>query len=492
MRNFMGIDMSLLNNISDIGKGILITQLIFFSFVVSLGLYQVTATKRLRKSLAESLRLSRDTLGDGSGKAMLAVSCRTRYRNAAERIESVDALSIASSELARFPLIKLGKLRCTIYQSDELLNGSAGFLVTLGLVGTFAGLIQNLSGLSGLLLSGEGISDQTNLIQGFAMIFPAMGAAFITSLAGILLSSSLWLIGTFNGMAGLKDELIDLLCGYLEQVVQADCRCYSLVGESIERMQNYLDDYLSKFSTTVGIQIEQSIDQSIKRLVNALEAQIDETKLFVKAISGGCGELEKAGHVFSKATAQLERSDFASDFSEACTSFIDHTKLLAQSTENMRDASSNLSQQGVELSKQIEISCNVYEKLCGVLDESLNAVETSQHSAILTGDSLNNAVEAMEGMNKRGMTWLSMRAKTDSKLVELTEQLQVIVTTFSSVSAKISSTTYRDLEAMRKDMSELKNISSTLLEETRQNDSEMQIIKAGLNQMINAPTHLIS
>lgn len=428
--------MSLFNNISSIGQVILITQLLFFFFVVSLGLYQVIATKRLRKSLAESLRLSRDTLGDGSGMAMLAVSCRTRYRNAAERIESVDAHSIASSELARFPLIKLGQLRWTIYQSDELLNGAAGFLVTLGLVGTFSGLIQNISGLSGLLLSGEGISDQPNLIQGFASIFPAMGAAFITSLAGILLSSSLWLIGTFNRMTGLKDELLDLLCGYLEQVVQADCRCYSLVGESIERMQNYLDDYLSKFSMTVGIQIKESIDQSIKRLVNVLAAQIDETKLFVKAISGGCGELEKAGHVFSKATAQLERSDFASEFSEACARFIDHTKLLAQSTENMKDASGNLSQQGVELAKQITISCDVSEKLSGVLDESLYALKTSQQSAISTGESLNNAVEAMEGINKRGMTWLSMRAKTDSKLVELTEQLQEIVTTFSSVQKK--------------------------------------------------------
>lgn len=257
-------------------------------------------------------------------------------------------------------------------------------------------------------------------------------------------------------------------------------------------MQNYLDDYLSKFSMTVGIQIKESIDQSIKRLVNVLAAQIDETKLFVKAISGGCGELEKAGHVFSKATAQLERSDFASEFSEACARFIDHTKLLAQSTENMKDASGNLSQQGVELAKQITISCDVSEKLSGVLDESLYALKTSQQSAISTGESLNNAVEAMEGINKRGMTWLSMRAKTDSKLVELTEQLQEIVTTFSSVSEKISSATYRDLKALQADMSELKKISATFLEETRKNDSEMQIIKAGLNQMISAPTRLIS
>ena len=482
--------MSLLKNISAIGQGILIAQLIFFSFVACLGLYQVTATKRLRKSLAESLRLSRDTLGDGSGIAMLAVSCRTRYRNAAERIESVDAFSIASSELARFPLIKLGKLRWTIWQSDELLNGAAGFLVTLGLVGTFAGLIQNLSGLSGLLLSGERISDQTNLIQGFASIFPAMGAAFTTSLAGILLSSTLWLIGTFNGMTGLKEELLDLLCGYLEQVVQADCRCYSLVGESIERMQNYLDDYLSKFSTTVGSQIEQSIDQSIKQLVSALTVQVEETTLFVRGIAGGCKDLQKAGEVFSKATAQLERSDFASDFAEACSSFIDHTKLLAQSTENIKDASGDLNRQAMDLKNQIANSIDVHQRLGGILGKSLNAMDTSQQTTISTGERLNNAVEAMEGINKRGMTWLSMRAKTDSKLVELTEQLQEVVATFSSVAANISSTTYRDLEGLSRDMSELKELSSRLLEESRHHESEMQFIKAGLKQMVDAPTRL--
>ena len=484
--------MDLLSNVSEIGQGILITQTIFFTFVLSLGLYQVAATRRLRKSLAESLRLSKDTLGDGSGIAMLAVSCRTRYRNASERIESVDAHSIASSELARFAIVRLGALKWTICQSDELLNGSSGFLVTLGLVGTFAGLIQNLSGLSGLLLTGEGISNQTTLIEGFASIFPVMGAAFITSLTGILLGGSLWLVGACNGMTGLKEELTDLLCGYLEQVVQADCRCYSLIGESVERMQNYLDDYLCKFSTTVGRHIEHSIDQSIKNLVSALTLQVQETTLFVRAISGGCNDLQKAGQVFSKATAQLERSDFASEFSEACSNFIDHTKLLAQSTENMKNTSGNLSQQGVELAKQIAISCDVNNKLSRVFEESLNALETSQQSAISTGESLNSAVEAMEGINKRGMTWLSMRAKTDSKLVELIEQLQEIVTTFSSVSEKISSTTYRDLEGLHQDMTELKKISSTLLEETRQNESEMKSIKAGLNQMINAPTRLIS
>lgn len=484
--------MNIFNNVSMLGQVVLVIQASFFAFVCWLGLYQVHATRGIRRSLAESLRLSKDTLGDGNSFSALAVACRTRYRNAAECIESVDSLSIVSSELAHFPIIKLGKLKWTICQSDELLNGAPSFLVTLGLVGTFTGLIQNLSGLSGLLLSGEGMSGQPTLIQGFASIFPVMGAAFITSLTGILLSSSLWLIGTFNGMTALKDELINLLCGYLEQVVQADCRCYSLVGESIERMQGYLDDYLSKFSATVGSQIEHSIDQSIKRLVSALTFQVEESSQLVKTISQGCSDLGKAGHIFFKATEKLEKSDFASDFSEACSSFIDHTKLLAQTTENIKSASNTLSKQADELATQISKSCDIYQDMGGVLVQSADALESSQQSALSTTEQLNAAVEAMEGVNRRGMTWLSMRAKTDSKLVVLTDQLQKMLMEFSSVADKISETTYADFSALRRDLNDLKSVSSDLLEGARRSESEIQLVKAGLQAMAEAPTRLAS
>ena len=39
-------------------------------------------------------------------------------------------------------------------------------------------------------------------------------------------------------------------------------------------------------------------------------------------------------------------------------------------------------------------------------------------------DQMKVSVEAMQGLQKRGMTWLSMRAKTDSKLVEVNSMLQ--------------------------------------------------------------------
>ena len=258
----------------------------------------------------------------------------------------------------------------------------------------------------------------------------------------------------------------------------------------MERMQLYLDNYLSNFSQAVGSQIQTSIDQSIGKLVLSLSGQVDQINNFVSVVSSGCADLERAGEVFAKATFQLQRSDFASEFSDACSSFIDHTKLLAQTTENVRAASSDLAQQATDLAIHISRSSDIHQDLSGVLAQSANALDASQQSALATSERLNAAVDAMEGVNKRGMTWLSMRAKTDSKLVELTDQLQQMLLKFSSIADKISASTYSDLSALRADLNELKGISSALLEGARRSESEMQLVKAGLEQMADAPMRL--
>ena len=482
--------MSNLPYISSLGLGILAAQIVFFALIILLGLYQVSSTAKLRRALAESLRLSQDMINENSGVFTLATGCRSRYRTAAERIESVDALSIVISELARYPLLKLGALKITILQTDELLQGSPGFLVTLGLIGTFSGLIQNLSGLSSLLLTGNEAMGGPSLIQGFASLFPVMGAAFITSLTGIFLASLLWLVGSINGMNRLREELSDLLSGYLEQVVQADCRCYSLVGESVERMQVYLDDYLSKFSQTVGRQIEYSIDQSIKKLVDSLNEQVHQTRRFVESIQQGCIGLERAGKLFSQATFKLEKSSFASDFSDACSDFIEHSNLLAKASISLKDASSDFRNQSEQLASQINRTSTVQKELGSLISTSTQALKVSSELTEKNSDRINDAVTSMEGVNKRGMTWLSMRARTDTRLVDINNQLEQILAKFSGIAEKISSTTYTDLTALRSDMLELKSISAALVEGARNNEQALKSVQEGLSKMANPPSDL--
>ena len=503
---------TILNNISTPGIVILGVQSSVFLSIVFFGVYQVQATKLLRRLLSQSLRTSNDSIDSQSGMLALASDCRTRYRNAAESIESVDAEAIVTSEMARFPAFKFGFIRWSFVQIDDLIQGGPGFLITLGLIGTFFGLIQNLGGLSTLFEATDGISQQTDLLDGFSQIFPAMGAAFTTSLFGVLLSSIVWILGIFFGITRLRLELELLLCGYLEQVVQANCRCYSLVGESMERMEAYLTDYLSKFSLHVGRAIEESINASIGKLVLELSDQINETKNFVLAVTDGSQKLEASGKLFFSAAKVLEKSAFASEFADACEHFLEHTRLLGQSAGYLNDSSNAIGQKISELSEYLDKGSILQEKIVDASDVSIKALQdcvskvdlicdkntailkessTSLESSMeriwnlssLEMDQMKVSVEAMQGLQKRGMTWLSMRAKTDSKLVEINSTLQDLLAQFVIAVERVNQSTGRSFDEYRAQINSLSGLVESISNEAKGRESDVLEVKDGLNRM---------
>jgi len=478
---------NLLSNISETGLVIIAIQATVFTAIIALGLYAASATRPLRRKLEESLRTSIDCINSQNGMSSLASDCRTRYINAAERIENVDADAIVQSEVARFPAIKLGPIKWTFEQIEELLQGGPGFLITLGLIGTFWGLIHNMNGLSDLLLTGEGISNQKGLIEGFSELFPAMGAAFTTSLLGIFLSSIIWILGIILGISRTKIELEQLLTGYLEQVVQSNCRCYSLVGESMERMEQYLTDYLSAFSEHVGRSIESSINRSIQKLMNTLSEQVDETTRFVRAISDGSTKLETAGNLFADASNALSSSSFATEFSKSCELFIDHTSLLRQSAKYMDNSANILAKEVKELYSNIESSNTLQEKSIDNLDRSIKSIgdysELLKFTVNSSTEKLSSAVEAIEGIQKRGMTWLSMRAKTDSKLTQLNENLTKLVIQYSRATEKIINSSDITIDAYKQEIRELSRQSEQYIEALKRQEKEAIEIKKGLSQI---------
>ena len=503
---------TVLNNISIPGLVILGVQSVVFLTIILVGLYQVQSTKTLRRLLSQSLRTSEDAINSQVGMLALASDCRTRYRNAAERIESVDAEAIVSSEIARFPAFKIGFVRWTFLQIDDLIQGGPGFLITLGLIGTFFGLIQNLGGLASLFQATQEISKQTNLLSGFSEIFPAMGAAFTTSLFGVLLSSSIWILGILFGLTRLRLELEQLLCGYLEQVVQANCRCYSLVGESMERMEEYLTDYLSKFSSHMGSAIEDSIRASIGKLVQELSDQINETKNFVGAVTEGSQKLEASGKLFFSATKTLEKSAFASEFAGACEQFLEHTRLLGQSAGYLNDSSNAIGQKISELSEYLDQGSKMQEKIVDASDVTINALKDcvskvdlicDKNSEILKDsasslessmeriwnlsalemDQMKISVEAMQGLQKRGMTWLSMRAKTDSKLVEINSMLQDLLAQFVIAVEQVNQSTGRSFDEYRGQITTLSGLVESVSNEVKARESDALEVKEGLKRM---------
>lgn len=475
--------MDILLKIGIPGWIILVSQFGVFAIILKLGVEVEKSSRLLRSTLSRCLRESRDLIPDNQSELSLASNCATRYRIAATRIEGVDAYAIANSEISRATASRLINKRWSYSKVDELLHGGSGFLVTLGLIGTFFGLMANMVQLSELVLASEDSSQQASLMQGLAAVFPSMAAAFTTSLVGVLLSSILWIVGTANGMLGLKDELTELLSGYLEQVVQADCRRYSLVGESMERMEQYLTDFLSKFSERVGNSIEMAIMKNISSLVGSLNYQVDQVTSLVSRVKDDSAKLSEAGSTYLRASKILSESDFAERFGDACSSFLKSSDNFSKSSGLLLEASTDAALSCKELAESVSLSTEVTQALGTSLVETKKSTVQVLSHGVESIQKLREATAAIEGIQKRGMTWLSMRAKTDQQLMEINSQLNDVIANIAGIANQVANTRVSDIVEVQNKITIINEIADRLAKTISRQETSTQAIMEGLDQM---------
>jgi hypothetical protein len=474
------------NSIFQIGPfGCLILglQLAVFFLLLGLGMNLSSGSQTLRAALSKCLRESKDLITEKDPGVSIARSCATRYRIAAARVERVDAYSISSSEVSRATASVFVGRRWSYSQVDDLLHGGPGFLVTLGLIGTFVGLIGNMTQLSQLVLASEGAPEQTSLLQGLAALFPSMAAAFTTSLMGVSLSSILWLVGASNGMLSIKHELTELLSGYLEQVVQADCRRYSLVGESMERMEQYLSNYLSEFSAKVSAAIEAAIRDRIGQLVASLSGLVSETRDLIHQIREDSARLHDASAIFYRASKVLSETDFADQFGIACSSYLEHVNALAKASENVLAVSIKSKRSSEQLSSVVLQTDKALLSLSESLANSNASTGRLADLAIVSNNNLVTATSSIENVQKRGMTWLSMRAKTDKTLLELTQDMKQVIATTNTIAQEIHKSGQQEAAILRQQLSAIASRMNLLVDITTGNDNRVERLRASLEQL---------
>lgn len=469
---------------------VLAFQFAVFIVILWLGVDVEKSSRPLRALLSRCLRESRDLITDERPELRLARDSATRYRIAASRIEDVDAYAIANSEISRATATRLGNTQWSYTKVDELLHGGSGFLVTLGLIGTFFGLMANMVQLSELVLASEDGAQQASLMRGLAEVFPSMAAAFTTSLVGVLLSSILWIIGTTNGMLSLKDELTELISGYLEQVVQSDCRRYSLVGESMERMERYLTDYLSQFSEKIGSTIELAFMKNITSLVTALKCQVDQITSLVSQVKNGSEKLSGAGELYLKASEILSESDFAERFGKSCQEFLQSADEIAKSSELLLAASTDNAASGKELAVSISVSNAIAQTLGTSLVDAKESTVQVLSMGVKSIEKLKEATTAIEGIQKRGMTWLSMRAKTDQQLMDINSQLNNVLADISNITSQVASTRASDYEEVKRSIVTVEAAISRLSSIMSQQETATISIMEGLEQMKAVATRI--
>ena len=481
----------ILDNISQAGLLILSIQSFIFVTTVGLSIYQ----EKKISPLKEKLKYCREELSDEilytdkdnqkQRTLEIAIECRERYQHAAEKIENIMQKPLQPTLLMNTDHQKRPK-KWTLGEVNELITGAPTFLITLGLIGTFYGLIQNMAKLSLLLTTQENLGQTEGLINNFANIFPAMGAAFSTSLAGVFYSSTIWILSILFGTINSREKLEQSLCDYLEHIVQVNCRTSSL-SAALDRMEDILTDYLSNFTNIVGGTIEKSVDRAIGNLVNSLKDHVDNTAAFTREIEVSCGQLKDAGEVFSNAAEQLHESSFADEFSHACSKFIDHTNLLEQASKNIKGSSLNLSGSINDLNNVIESMGELQSAQLSELAQSSKTMALTSSSLIDSNDQsireLQKAVFAIQNIQKRGMTWLSMRAKTDEKITDLNEDLRKIVVQFSAVNDRIITSSQSTFDTYTQEINRISEYARELRNLSNDRQKDYEAIREGLNQI---------
>ncbi len=367
----------MISQVGAAGVVIIAAEVLLFLAAVFYG-WRVSKSLRPHfRRLSISLREFNDEFGD---EDCLVARARTRYRRALEQIENVNPHIVVDSILADFEAVRILGKRLSYSQFEQLYKSIPGMLVTLGLLGTFIGLTANLGELASILDSSR--SSPTDSLLKASRILEPMATAFITSLVGVALSMVLWLIGTIQGTHTLVEDIRELTSAYLDQVVQANSKKFSLLKESVDRMEGYLSDFLANFSQRVGIAIDKAMTTKIGQVFDSIKQSAEAYSYYVKLLDEGSTQLNQSALRFYQASNVFGASDFAERFGTSTSLFLEATSTAAESIRSLIKSSQQLDEQ----LNQIRLTIEKGSDLCS------DSLELSSRSS----DALTNATSAMQ------------------------------------------------------------------------------------------------
>ena len=357
------------------GIGIITLEAVLF---VSALIYGRKVTKDLRpllRGLSASLREFDDKFGD---EESLVTRARTRYRRSLRHIEAVDARLVSDSALSESEAARVFGRRMSYSQFEHVYKSIPTILVTLGLLGTFVGLASNLSELA-LILDATQNSPAGALLRASRILEP-MATAFLTSLVGVALSILLWFIGNAQGTQTIVDDTRELISAYLDQVIQANSKRYSLLKESVDRMEGYLADFLSNFSDRVGLAIDKAMNLKIGQVFDSIKESSETYSTYVKLLDEGSRQLNQSASVFFQASTVFRESDFASEFGEATTKFILSTDNASRSLSTLIDESRDLEDSLKKTRETIEQGADICTQILTTGSESMRELSNASSS----------------------------------------------------------------------------------------------------------------
>ena len=300
--------------------------------VIGLGSLRLSAVlnRRIRPLSEKLIRLHQTPTEDITHDRDLG-KFQKRYQDLVEHTDDVDAAEFSAGLIETLELRFLGR-SLTVASAQSWVKQSPSFLISLGLLGTFAGLTVGLNQIGGILT--KELSPSAAMSALSALMTP-MAAAFETSLLGLLLSLVVLIWTQLTGSRTCLERCEALLSSWLETVLPQQ------LGEAkmapLRQSIRNLNEILKKLPREVSSAVTSSMQLAFSAKLNDIfDVQVNlatEAATAVQSLSIVASNLNESGQDFVKAAEAFRQSDFASTLNLSVKSLVETRAQLTSSTE---------------------------------------------------------------------------------------------------------------------------------------------------------------
>ena len=300
--------------------------------VISLGSLRLSAVlnRRIRPLSEKLIRLHQTPTEDNAHEGDLG-KFQKLYQDLMRHTDDVDTAEFSAGLIETLELRFLGR-SLTVASAQGWVKQSPSLLISLGLLGTFAGLTVGLNQIGGILTKELNPSAAMSALS--ALMKP-MSAAFETSLLGLLLSLVVLIWTQLNGTRTCLERCEALLSSWLETVLpqQLGEKLMTPLRQSLIELNETIVRLPSDLSSAVSDAMQSAFRAKLDHLFDAQVNLASEAATAVHSLNIVASNLNESGQDFVKAAEAFRQSDFASTLNLSVKSLVETREQLTSSTE---------------------------------------------------------------------------------------------------------------------------------------------------------------
>ena len=309
---------------------ILLLQIVAAALAVWLSVLLTRSTEPLATKLAQ---LHQDgTIGHSKADQYLS-RIRTRYINLLAHVDNVDTAEFSAGVIETISLPFFTR-SITAAAAQGWLRQAPGILISLGLLGTFAGLTAGLSEISGSL---DSSATTTATITALSGIIAPMGAAFQTSLLGLFLSLVILVWTQVTGTRTCLERCEALLSSWLETVLPLELgdKVITPLRQSIQDLNTSTKFLPMAICTAMEKVIGEAFADKLDQLFDFNATLAAEAQTTIRQLSTVANALNESGQDFVQAAQAFRDTDFAITLQNAVKELSASSVQLTSSTDRL-------------------------------------------------------------------------------------------------------------------------------------------------------------